>query len=189
MTRETTNSENQGDESPNAHLFIVSCPQVNHPQGSPITYLFVVNASCPPEARRHENWGLVEQVPVSETQIARGGIGETKMALDSRAPGREWKISVGNKEGLLFQETVAAEEGRESLLEETVKRLPRSVLLVQDGLVDAFTKACRSGNVGYQVHVNRFALCADCVELGCDGCGKKSDEEKEGLEGEKFRLV
>jgi hypothetical protein len=131
----------------------------------------------------------VEQAPVSETQIARGGVGEAKMPLDSRAPGREWKISVGNKEGLLFQETVAAEEGRESQLEEMVKRLPRSVLLIQDSLVDAFTKACRSSDVSYQVHENPFALCADCVELGCDGCGKRTDQEKEGLEGDKFHLV
>ena len=188
MTQGTFNFGNEGDQGQNVHLFLVSCPHVAHSKGNPITYLFVVNASCPPEARQHENWGLVEQVGVSDTEIVRGGIGETKMDLESKVSPREWRILVGNREGLLFQETLA-EEGEESRLEETVKRIPRSVLLIQEGLVDAFTRACRSANVDYKVHVNRFALCADCVEFGCDGCAKKSRDEEEGLEGEKFHLV
>ncbi len=187
MTPETSNRGQGGEEREKAHLFLVSCPHVAHSKGNPITYLFVVNASCPPEARQHENWGLVERVGVSETEIVRGGIGEAKMDLESKDPHREWRILVGNKDGLLFQVKVV--EGEEGQLEEAVKRIPRSVLLTQDALVEDFTAACRSAEVSYQLHVNRFALCADCLEFGCDGCAKKSDDERKGLEGEKFHLV
>jgi hypothetical protein len=187
MTQETFNQGPGGGHREKAHLFLVSCPHVAHSKGNPITYLFVANASCPLEARQHENWGLVERVRISETEIVRGGIGEAKMDLESKDLHREWRILVGNKDGLLFQEKVV--EGEEGQLEEAVKRIPHSVLLIQDGFVEDFTGACRSAEVSYQLHVNRFALCADCVEFGCEGCSKKSDDERDGLEGEKFHLV
>lgn len=177
------------EENRNAHIFLVSSPQVAHSQGTPITYLFVVNASCPPEVRQRENWGLIERVDAPNREIVRGGLGDTRMHLDSRDATHEWKISVGNSNGLLYHEKMPEREGEDLDLTSMVKRIPASVLLIEDGLLDAFTSACRKANISYAVHVNEFPLCADCVEFGCDGCGKRSEVDKKGLEGTKFHLV
>jgi len=151
--------------------------------------LFVVNAGCPPEALEHENWGLVEKINASETDIVRGGFDADRMDLGSRAPEHEWRISVGNSNGVLMQEKLI-EEGRDKIaLIGIVKRLPPSVLLVQESLIKAFTAACDEARVTYRIHVNKEHLCADCLQFGCDGCEKRSKKEMEGLEGTRYRLT
>jgi len=174
--------------SEKSRLFLVSAPRIIHSRNKPITYLFVVNAGCPPEALEYENWGLVERVTAQETDIVRGGFDAKRMDLASRIPEHEWTISVGNSNGVLVQEKVIEEAREDNPLNSIVRRLPPSVLLVQAGLVEAFTAACDEAQVTYQLHVNKELLCADCVQFGCKGCDKKSKEEVEGLEGTKFRL-
>ncbi len=175
--------------STKSRLFLVSCPRIVHSRGKPITYLFVVNAGCPPEALEHENWGLVERINASDTDIVRGGFDADRMDLGSRDPEREWRISVGNANGVLMQEKLLEEARDENALIGIVRRLPPSVLLIQESLVEAFTAACDEAQVTYRLHVNKEHLCADCLEFGCDGCEKRSKGEVEGLEGTKFHLA
>jgi hypothetical protein len=171
------------------HLFLVSSPRIIHSRKRPITYLFVVNAGCPPEALEYENWGLVERGNASETDIVRGGFDAARMDLGSRVPEHEWRISVGNSNGVLMQEKLLEEDSGDSALRSIVRRLPPSVLLIQEALVEAFTAACDETQVTYKVHVNKELLCADCLQFGCNGCDKKAKEETEGLEGTKFHLA
>ena len=186
--RGPTNDEN-GEK---AHLFLVSCPYVFHHDNNPITYLFAVNSKCPPEALEYENWGLVELVDNPEKEIIRGGPEVARLDLQSRVPEREWKISVGNKKGLLFQEAVPEGGWDENALKDIIPKIPQSVLIIQQRLENTLKMACNMAHISYKLHRHPAPLCVDCVQFGCKGplsCDQRTPSEKDKLEaGRRFRL-
>lgn len=179
-------------EKEKAHLFLVACPYVFDPEGKKVTYLFAINSGCPPEALGHRNWGVVELVEAAYTKIVRGAVGAAKEDLQSRVSDREWRIVVGNKEGPLFRERLPEEGIDETRLVSVIRRIPSSVLLIQESLLTTFTTACSMAGVTYRLHHHTEPLCADCVKFGCEGpesCVQRRPDEKERIEkGSKFRL-
>lgn len=175
------------------HLYLVSCPFVFHHAGKPITYLFAFNSRCPDEALEYENWGLVELVDNSDTEIIRGGPEVARKDLRSRVPGRNWKISVGNQDGLLFQETLPEGGWDENALKDVLEDVPQSVLIIQQSLETTFQMACDMAHISYVLHRHTAPLCADCVQFGCRGansCDQRTEEEKIKIEaGRRFHLV
>ncbi len=174
------------------HLFLVSCSRIIHSSGKPITYLFAVNAHCPPEALIYENWGLVELVDVAQTDILRGELGVARTGLQARVPEREWSISVGNAGGILFHESLPEGGWDESELTEVIARIPSGVVIIEKSLVSTFSMACNMAHISYSVHQHKGPLCADCIKFGCEGsleCDQRSaDEKQEILKGKRFEL-
>jgi hypothetical protein len=171
----------------------VSCPYVFHSAGKPVTYLFAINSRCPPEALEYENWGVIELVDNTDTEIVRGGPEVARKDLQSRVPEREWRISVGNGEGLLFQESIVEGGWDENALKDVIRQIPPSVLIIQQRLEGTFMMACDMAHATYQLHRHSAPLCADCVQFGCKGpneCDQRTvNEKKEIKEGRKYRLV
>ena len=193
MNEQREQGENSATGGSPAHLFLVSCPYVFDPKGTRVTYLFAVNSGCPPEALTHKNWGVVELVDADGTRVVRGPADRTKEDLQSRIPDREWRIVVGNKEGVLFRKRLHEEGIDETRLVGIIRGIPSGVLLIQDSLVNVFTTACSMAGITYQLHHHDEPLCADCVKFGCEGpqeCQQRQPLEiKKIEEGKKFWLT
>jgi hypothetical protein len=182
-----------GENEQKPHLFLVSCPYVFHHEGKPITYLFAINSKCPPQALEYKNWGIVELVASAETDIVRGGPEVARKDLQSRVPDRDWRITVGNSKGILFQESISEGGWDENALKDIIPRLPSSVLIIEQRLETIFSMACDMAHKSYFLHRHPAPLCVDCVQFGCKGpiqCEQRTPNEKAEIEGgRKFRLV
>jgi hypothetical protein len=190
MSREKRESTNRGERP---HFFLVSCPYVFHHAGKPVTYLFAVNSRCPPEALEYESWGVVELIDNTSTEIVRGGPEVARKDLQSRVPEREWRMSVGNSDGLQFQESITEGGWDENALKDIIPRIPASVLIIQQRLEKTFAMACDMAHASYKLHRHKAPLCADCVQFGCKGpndCDQRTANEKEEIKaGRRYYLV